>query len=54
MPALSPVTAAVLAPVLHKKVFVPVPPVALAVAVPVELPLHPLLVEVILATTAVG
>lgn len=52
VPAARPVMVAVVAPVDHIKVMVPVPPVALAVAEPgVE---HEPLVPAMLATTAVG
>jgi len=54
VPALRPETEAVVAPVLQTNDFVPVPPVALAVAEPFVAPLHPMFVPEILATTAVG
>lgn len=45
---------AAVAPVLQTKVLVPVPPVAEAVAVPLEPPKQLTGVKVMLATTAVG
>jgi len=54
VPAVRPVAVAVVAPVLHTKVLVPVPPEAEAVADPVDPPLHSTFEALMLATTAVG
>jgi hypothetical protein len=54
-PAAKPVAVAPVAELLHKYVFVPVPPVALTVAEPVDAPLHKTFTcDEIVAETAVG